>query len=120
MLGSVHFRVGSARIGRRAHRDLERLLRQLEAMPTTEIAIVVAGHADETGDEDTNVALSRARAEAVRDYLVSRGIDAEQLDTTAHGSSRPVATGTDRAAHRKNRRVEISVLGSAEADRAIN
>ncbi len=72
--------------------------------------IIVHGHTDNVGQYDYNIRLSQARAEAVRSYLISRGISASILEARGWGPDRPVAsnaTETDRAL---NRRVEIQII----------
>jgi outer membrane protein OmpA-like peptidoglycan-associated protein len=71
--------------------------------------IEVGGHTDRRGGDGINVPLSQRRAEAVRTYLVGRGVAAEQLTARGYGSSRPVdasATGNDEP---RNRRTEFTI-----------
>jgi OOP family OmpA-OmpF porin len=70
--------------------------------------IAVTGHTDGNGDTDANLALSRARAEAVRWALVGRGIPADGLRAAGYGSERPIEglAPVDPA----NRRIEFSVI----------
>lgn len=72
-----------------------------------DVDIVVAGHADSTGTEEYNLGLSRRRAEAVRDYLISKGLSEERLTVEAYGESRPIATNSTREGRALNRRVEL-------------
>ena len=72
--------------------------------------VEIAGHADIMGSDEVNQRLSRERAETVRRALVARGIAADRLTTTAHGSSEPVDPGTSRRARAKNRRVVFIVI----------
>lgn len=67
--------------------------------------VVVVGHADST--ERMPEVIARKRAEAVRDYLVGRGIDASRITTRSAAATRPVDTGTTAAARAANRRVEV-------------
>lgn len=70
--------------------------------------IAVTGHTNRSGDEGANIALSRARADAVRDALIRRGIPGHEVRTAGIGSGRPVA-GLD-PADPANRRIEFSVI----------
>ncbi len=71
--------------------------------------IFIAGHTDNSGQESNNKTLSQARAKAVADYLVSKGIELSRIQFAGHGSSLPITgneTETDKA---KNRRVEVTL-----------
>lgn len=69
--------------------------------------ITVAGHADERGSNDYNLALGEKRATAVRDYLVNLGVSAGQLTTISYGEERPAVQGSNEEAWSQNRRVEF-------------
>lgn len=69
--------------------------------------ITIEGHTSITGSEEYNQKLSLNRAEAVRDYLISRGIPADQLKAVGFGESRPITTDTSPAAQKVNRRVTL-------------
>ena len=73
------------------------------------VDIDVIGHTDSTGDEDYNMGLSVRRAEAVRDYLVSRGIDSSIIDVSGLGETSPISSNATREGRAQNRRVEIHV-----------
>lgn len=70
-------------------------------------SVIVAAHTDNRGDPDTNRALSQARAEAVRDYLVRQGVPPERLDAQGHGADRPIASNETSLGREANRRVEL-------------
>ena len=70
----------------------------------------VAGHADERGTRDYNLALGERRATAAKNYLVSLGVPAERLRTVSYGEERPVATGSNEAAWAQNRRDVTMVM----------
>jgi outer membrane protein OmpA-like peptidoglycan-associated protein len=71
--------------------------------------IIVEGHTDARGSATQNTELSRARAETVRGYLVSRGIPSDKIEATGLGSSRPIADNNTPDGRANNRRVEIVV-----------
>ncbi len=71
------------------------------------------GHADRAGGPAYNRALSARRAEAVRQALVERGLEPEQLSVRAHGEERPRVATPDGAREPRNRRVEITILPAA-------
>jgi OOP family OmpA-OmpF porin len=69
----------------------------------------VEGHADATGPEAYNQGLSERRANSVRSYLASRGVDASRLTPLGFGESRPIASNDTREGRALNRRVELQV-----------
>jgi outer membrane protein OmpA-like peptidoglycan-associated protein len=73
--------------------------------------IRISGHTDNTGSADHNKKLSQQRAEAVRDYLKSIGVDPNKIEVVGEGMSRPVADNRTKEGRAKNRRVEIEVVG---------
>ncbi len=77
--------------------------------------IVVEGHADSQGDDEHNMELSQARAEAVREYLVARGIAADRIVAKGYGETRPIADNKSPEGRANNRRVEIVVQSASEA-----
>lgn len=74
--------------------------------------IVVEGHADSQGEDQHNLELSQARAEAVREYLVGHGIAADRIVAKGYGEERPIADNKSPEGRANNRRVEIVVQGS--------
>lgn len=74
-------------------------------------AFTIEGHADERGTREYNIALGARRAQAVRDYLASRGIDASRMRTISYGKERPVAVCNDISCWSQNRRA-VTVLNA--------
>lgn len=76
---------------------------------------IIEGHADEQGTREYNVALGARRANAAREYLVSRGIPADRLRTVSYGKERPVAACSEASCYDQNRRAVtvISLAGTA-------
>jgi len=74
-------------------------------------AFTIEGHADERGTREYNIALGARRAQAVRDYLVSRGITATRMRTISYGKERPVAVCNDISCWSQNRRA-VTVLNA--------
>ena len=70
----------------------------------------IRGHTDNVGSEQANLALSQARADAVRDWLVSRGVPAERLDARGYGETLPLYTYRTPKGREGNRRIEIASL----------
>jgi len=71
--------------------------------------VEVAGHTDSSGKAESNMDLSRRRAESVRKYLVEHGVDAGRLTSAGYGATQPVADNKTRAGKAKNRRVELRI-----------
>jgi len=74
--------------------------------------IIAVGHTDSIGSDAYNQKLSVRRAEAVKAYLVSKGIDKSRVYTEGKGEKQPVADNKTAAGRAKNRRVEIEVVGT--------
>jgi peptidoglycan-associated lipoprotein len=75
-------------------------------------AFTVEGHADERGTREYNIALGARRAQTVRDYLTSRGIQTNRMRTISYGKERPVAVCNDISCWSQNRRV-VTVLNAS-------
>ncbi|ENV01993.1 MULTISPECIES: OmpA family protein [Acinetobacter] len=73
------------------------------------VKLNVGGHTDSTGNAAANKALSQRRAQAVVDYLTSKGVDGSKLVAQGHGSDQPVAENTTEEGRFKNRRIEFSI-----------
>lgn len=69
----------------------------------------VAGHTDERGTEEYNMALGDRRANAAKSYLVGLGVEAARIEAVSFGETRPAVPGTDEAAWAKNRRAELEL-----------
>ena len=101
----VRFAFDSAEILPAARTQLDALAQGIKMLAPDRI-VTVEGHTDATGGEDYNLALSRARAQSVRDYLVQHhGIDAARLKTVGYGKGRPIEGSDPHAA--LNRRVQF-------------
>lgn len=74
--------------------------------------VIAVGHTDSTGAAGYNQTLSNRRAEAVKAYLVSKGIESNRIYTEGKGLTQPVADNATREGRAKNRRVEVEVVGT--------
>lgn len=77
------------------------------------LRLEVAGYTDSNGDRSANMAISRFRAEAVRDYLLSRGVPAERLTARGYGPDNPIADNDTAEGRARNRRVALRRLGDS-------
>ena len=83
--------------------------------------VIAIGHADSIGSDAYNQKLSVRRAESVKAYLVSKGIEANRIYTEGKGEKQPVADNKTREGRAKNRRVEIEVIGTpTECPKQVN
>lgn len=92
-----------------AEEKLNHLLTVVNSKPGSQVSI--EGHTDVRGEAAYNQSLSERRAEAVRQWLVAKGIGASRITAAGAGESRPVTEGTSDEEHQKNRRVEIRIRG---------
>lgn len=81
-------------------------------LANTEFNATVEGHADEQGTREYNLALSARRANAVQEYLISRGISPARLRVVPFGKERPLAICSDESCYSQNRRA-VTVLSAA-------
>lgn len=73
------------------------------------VRLTIEGHADERGTREYNLALGARRANAVRDFLVSQGVDSGRLQTISYGKERPVSLCSEEACWSKNRRAVATI-----------
>ncbi len=76
--------------------------------------IEIIGHTDDKWESDYNMELSKKRAETVRNYLVSQGVDGSKIVTTGRGETMPIVSNNTRKGRAQNRRVEILLVGRAK------
>jgi outer membrane protein OmpA-like peptidoglycan-associated protein len=102
----VFFETGREELSPAARKQLDIVANELRSNP--DLSTVIEGFADVRGDEEQNLELSERRANTVREYLSSRGVDAERLQTVGLGENHPVASNETPTGRAANRRVEIS------------
>lgn len=109
---SAFFDTNQAVLKAEGKAQLDDLLAKLKSVNWD--VLVAVGHADSRGSAELNQALSVRRAEAVKAYLLNKGLSEQQVKTDGKGSSMPVADNSTEAGRAKNRRVEIEVVGTAK------
>ena len=110
--GDIAFDSGQAVIRPNFRSALDNFAQSLQQNPSTTVTIV--GHTDSTGSPAVNEPLSLQRADATRDYLVTRGVAANRFQIDGRGAREPVANNDTDAGRARNRRVEI-FLGDRSA-----
>ena len=78
-----------------------------------DVNVIVQGHCDDRGTREYNLALGERRANAVKQYLVSQGIEESRISTISYGKERPAVLGNNEAAWAQNRRA-ITVVSASE------
>ena len=78
---------------------------------TTNLNVIIEGHADERGTPEYNIALGERRASAVKSYLQGNGVSGEQLSIVSYGKEKPAVLGHNEAAYAKNRRAVVTYAG---------
>lgn len=105
ILRGVNFEYDSARLTSLAKRLLDDSATTLKNQ--TNLKVLIAGHTDGNGEESYNLALSKQRAESVRQYLIGAGVEAGRLTADGYGESQPVASNDSGEGRAQNRRVEF-------------
>jgi len=104
----VYFTLGAATLEPRSHSLLDEVADVLLDRPEVK-ELRIQGHTDTQGAASANLALSQARADAVRDYLIEAGVEPARLVAEGFGETQPLDRSNTDEAHDKNRRVEFMV-----------
>lgn len=116
LLETIYFEYDADELRDDAKVNLDAKISVLNANPAVKIR--VAGHCDERGSDEYNIALGRRRAEAAKRYLSDRGIDASRIETASFGRERPAVQGTSEEAWSRNRRGEFEIIAGGDQMRA--
>lgn len=103
------FDVGKADLKPAGKSELDAMVSKIKDNNTQIEQITVTGHTDSAGASDYNRKLSERRAEAVKAYLVSKGLSSDRIATKGAGDSQPVASNKTAAGRAQNRRVDIDI-----------
>lgn len=104
-LDGVTFEFDSATLTPNARTVLQRIVRDLEYH--SDVTVQIRGHTDSIGSAEYNRQLSQDRADAVKEFLVEQGIDADRITTKGFGYSKPVASNDTEKGRQINRRIEM-------------
>jgi OmpA-OmpF porin, OOP family len=104
---TIEFETGSATLAPEGKQILDQMAAVLAKMPSRTVDII--GHTDNSGSRAANIALSQARADAVKGYLVTKGIAPQQMTTTGVGPDQPLASNDTSDGRARNRRIEFRV-----------
>lgn len=108
VLNSVQFKVNSTDFEANAFAQLDSAALTLINFP--KLQILIKGHTSREGNADNNQRLSERRAEAVKNYLINKGITANRLETKGFGATQPIAAETTEENRRLNRRIEFEII----------
>lgn len=107
-LNSIQFETGKSTLKESSYVLLADLVEIMKLKPS--MKILIAGFTDSDGDDNANLLLSQKRADAVKQYLVSKGISAKRVLALGYGETKPIADNSTEEGKAKNRRTEIKVL----------
>jgi len=107
LTATIEFEFDASELQPGARAALDAKIRILAANPT--VTLRIAGHTDERGSDEYNLALGQRRAAATMRYLVQHGLAANRFETVSYGEERPVAAGHEESAWCQNRRAEFEV-----------
>jgi len=105
---TIHFATDQSDIDPEARAILDSQAQWLAKYPN--VRITIEGHCDERGTREYNLALGDRRANAAKNYLAARGVDASRINTISYGKERPIALGSDEASWAQNRRAVTVVI----------
>jgi OOP family OmpA-OmpF porin len=107
-LSTLNFEQGKSIINKKSFPELDEVAAMMNEDPKMEIQL--EGHTDSSGDAKVNMKISEDRVEAVKKYLVTKGIAKDRVKTKAFGGTKPLSNQRNGEASRLNRRVEVRVL----------
>jgi outer membrane protein OmpA-like peptidoglycan-associated protein/tetratricopeptide (TPR) repeat protein len=110
VLKNIYFETGKAKLTPESYPELDKVVSFLQE--NNDLKIEISGHTDNVGAAALNTKLSATRAQAVVDYIVSKGIPREQLVSKGYGPNQPISPNTTAQGRKLNRRVEFKILST--------
>jgi len=107
-LDNVQFDNARASLRPASYKELDELVEYMKWKETEKIEI--AGHTDNVGRQEDNLKLSQLRAEAVKNYLVKKGIAPARITSKGYGADQPIADNSTEEGRQQNRRTEVKIL----------
>jgi len=104
---NIQFNTGKSTIKTISYKDIDNVISIMKSY--SKVKFFVEGHTDNTGNYDRNKSLSQERADAVKAYIVNKGISSSRLISKGYGSDKPVDTNKTRQGRQNNRRVEFII-----------
>ena len=108
----INFDYDQAAVRQADQETLDRKAAILLANP--DVRLRIAGHADERGSDEYNLALGNRRAAAAKRYLENKGVEGSRIEVVSFGEERPLNPGTDETAYAQNRRAEFEVIAGGD------
>jgi len=112
VIEGINYKTGSAEILPGSYAILDRAVKVLQDFP--DVNIEISGHTDSRGKADYNRDLSQRRADSVKNYFISRGVDAKRLTSIGYGMDRPIADNRSQSGRARNRRTEFRLINPGE------
>jgi outer membrane protein OmpA-like peptidoglycan-associated protein len=107
-LNNIFFDTDKFALRNESTAELNRLVRILNENPA--MSIEVMGHTDAVGNDQNNMTLSQNRADAVKEYLLNKGVASNRLSSKGFGKTKPLASNDTEEGRQMNRRVEFSIV----------
>ncbi|MCG5055246.1 MAG: OmpA family protein [Myxococcales bacterium] len=110
VIQGIQFKVNSASIRKTSFKVLAGAVKVMKEYP--DLRIEISGHTSSEGDHDFNVKLSHDRADSVKEYLVSAGIEPSRIEANGYGPDQPIAPNATKKGREQNRRIEFKLLSN--------
>ncbi len=105
----IHFNYNKATINKNSYKLMDKIINIAKECPSERI--IIGGHTDSIGSYAYNKVLSQKRANAVKHYMVKKGIKATRLKAIGYGERKPITSNMEKAGRAKNRRIEFTIQG---------